>query len=118
MEQRRLPFSRIRCLRSDPRGFNQPAHRASHLIAFQEPAYPAAAQAQGIEGAVLLDVVIDREGAVQDLSARAGHPWLAASALETVRHWRYRPTTVNGVPVEVQTEIEVTFSLPDSVVSS
>jgi protein TonB len=118
MEQRRLPFSRIRCPRSDPSGFTVQTHRARHLIAFAEPAYPAAAKTHRIEGKVLLDTVIDREGAIKDLSARTGHPWLAKSALETVRQWRYRPTTINGIPVEVQTEIEVTFTLPDSVVSS
>ena len=117
MERRGLPFSRIRCPRSDPGGFTVRSHRATHLIAFAEPAYPAAARAHGIEGTVLLDAVIDLEGAIKDLSARTGHPWLAESALETVRRWRYRPTTINGIPVEVQTEIDVTFTLPDSVVS-
>jgi hypothetical protein len=52
------------------------------------------------------------------LSARTGHRWLAESALHAVRHWCYRPTTVNGIPVVVQTEIEVRFTLPGSVVSS
>jgi len=112
----KLPFSRIRC----PQGSacSPQAHKAEHLIAFADPAYPLAAKARGIEGVVILDVLIGRDGAIQDLSVRTGHPSLAGSALETVRHWRYRPTTVNGVPVEVQTEIEVTFRLPDSVVSS
>ena len=119
MEQRGLPFSRIRCPRSaDPGGFTVQTHRATHLIAFAEPAYPATAKTNGIEGTVLLDAVVDRDGEIKDVSARTGHPWLVESALETVRHWRYRPTTVNGIPVEVQTEIEVTFTLPDSVVSS
>jgi periplasmic protein TonB len=88
------------------------------LIAFAEPAYPPAAKAHGLEGAVVLDALIGRDGEFMDLSVRRGHPWLAESALETVRQWRYRPTTVNGIAVEVQTEIEVTFRLPDSVVSS
>jgi protein TonB len=119
MEQRGLPFSRIRCPRSaDPGGFTVQTHRATHLIAFAEPAYPATAKTSGIEGTVLLDAVIDREGAIKDVSARTGHPWLVESALETVSHWCYRPTRINGIPVEVQTEIEVTFTLPDSVVSS
>ena len=118
MEQRGLPFCRIRCPRSDPGGFTVQSHRATHLIAFAEPNYPPTAKTHGIEGIVVLDAVIDREGAIKDLSSRTGHPWLAESALETVRHWRYRPTTVNGIPVEVQTEIQVTFTLPDSAVSS
>jgi TonB family protein len=118
MEQRGLPFSRIRCPRSGPAGgFTVESHRATHRIAFAEPAYPAAAKTHGIEGTVLLDALVDREGVIKDLSARTGHPWLAEAAFETVRQWRYRPTTVNGIPVEVQTEIEVTFTLPDSVVS-
>ena len=119
MEQRRLPFSRIRCPRSaDPGGFTAETHRATHLIAFGEPVYPETAKTHGIEGTVLMDALIDRDGAISDMSARAGHPWLVESVLETVRHWRYRPTSVNGIAVEVQTEIEVTFTLPDSVVSS
>ena len=64
-----------------------------------------------------MDAVIDRTGVVKDLSARTGHPLLAESALETLRRWRYRPTTINGISVEVQTEIEVTFTMPDSVAS-
>ncbi len=118
MEERKLPFSRIRCPRgSDPRAFTAQAHKASHLIIFEEPAYPATAKTDRIEGVVVLDAVIGRDGAVKDLSARTGHPLLAQSALETVRWWRYRTTTVNGVPVEVQTDVEVTFTLPESVVS-
>jgi TonB family protein len=118
MEQRGLPFSRIRCPRSDAGGFTVQSHRATHLVAFAEPAYPSAAQTQGIEGTVLIDAVIDREGNIMELSGRTGHERLAESALETVRHWQYRPTTINGIPVEVQTEIQVTFTLPNSVVSS
>ena len=87
-------------------------------MAFAEPAYPSAAKTQGIEGTVLLDAVVGCDGAITELSVRTGDQRLAESALETVRHWRYRPTTVNGIPVEVQTEIQVTFTLPDSVVSS
>ena len=101
-----------------PRGSHAQEHRAACLIAFAEPDYPAAAKTRGIEGTVVLDAVIDREGAIMDLSVRNGHPWLAESALQTVRHWQYRPTKLNGIPVEVKTEIEVTFTLPDSVVSS
>jgi protein TonB len=112
-------FSRIRCSRrSTPREFTVQAHRASHLIAFAEPEYPVTAKTRGIEGTVVLDAVIDRDGAITEVSVRTGHPLLAESALETVRHWRYRPTTVNGIPVEVQTDMEVKFTLPDSVVSS
>ena len=119
MEPRATSISRIRCVRnSNPRAFTPEIHRKAYLIAFAEPAYPLEAMAQGIEGKVVLEALINREGFVQTLSPRAGHPLLAQSALQTVREWNYRPTTLNGVPVEVVTEIEVSFSLPDTVVSS
>ena len=119
MEQRgRIP-SRIRCPRgSDPRALTAEAHRSAHLIAYAEPAYPDDAKAQAIEGKVVLDTRIDRNGVIEMLSVRTGHPLLAESALQTVRTWRYRPTTLNGVPVEVDTDIEVTFTLPNMVASS
>lgn len=112
----KLPFSRIRCPRDS--AFSPQAHRAAHLIAFAEPAYPPSAKERGVEGTVLLDVLIDCKGAICSLSVAQGHALLAESAVHTVRNWRYRPTTVNGIPVEVQTQVEVTFSLPDSVVTS
>jgi protein TonB len=80
-----------------------------------EPGYPEDATARGIEGKVVLDVHIDSEGEITTLSVRTGHPLLAASVLHAVRTWRYRPTKLNGVPVEVDTEIEVTFTMPDTV---
>jgi protein TonB len=61
---------------------------------------------------VTLDVLVGKDGVIQTLSVREGHPLLAESALQTVRHWTYRPTEVNGVAVEVQTEIELSFTLP------
>ena len=87
-------------------------------MAHDEPAYPDEAKARGIEGTVVLDAIVDRNGVIETLSVRTGHPLLAESALQTVRSWRYRPTKLNGVPVEVATDIEVRFTLPDSVVSS
>lgn len=119
MEERRRAPSRIRCPRgSDPRAFTAEAHRSSYLLAHTEPAYPESAKTQGIEGRVVLDVHIDRDGMIETLSVRTGHPLLAESALQTVRTWKYRPTKLNGVPVEVDTDIEVTFTLPDVVASS
>ena len=87
-------------------------------MAHTEPAYPDDAKVQGIEGKVVLDALIDTNGAIETLSVRTGHPLLAESALQTVRTWRYRPTKLNGVRVEVSTDIEVTFALPNLVASS
>jgi TonB family protein len=74
-------------------------------IAYAEPA------GSGIEGTVTLDAVIDKDGTIQTLAVRAGDARLAPAALETVRHWAYRPLLVNGRAVEVATEIDVHFAL-------
>jgi TonB family protein len=110
--------SRIRCPRgADSQAFNTEQHRTGYLVSYTEPVYPAEARAGGIEGTVVLDVVVDREGAVQFATVREGHPLLAESALEAVRASRYRPTKLNGRLVEVATEVAVKFALPDTVVS-
>ena len=50
-------------------------------------------------------------GTVQQLEVISGHPLLVQAALDAVKQWRYRPTTLNGEPVEVDTTIDVIFSL-------
>ena len=120
MEQRTIPISRMRCPRggSDPQAFTAEMHKSRFLLAHAEPAYPAEAIAQGIEGKVVLDVRIDRNGVIETLSVRTGHPLLAEAACRTVRTWSYTPVKVNGVPVGIDTDVEVTFTLPDRVASS
>ncbi|MGE5569934.1 MAG: energy transducer TonB [Rhodospirillales bacterium] len=75
------------------------------------PPYPALARRARIEGAVRLRAVISRDGRVQEISLIEGHPLLVPAAVEAVRQWRYRPTMLNGEPVEVDTEITVFFTL-------
>jgi len=55
--------------------------------------------------------VISREGTILDLHAVSGHPLLIPAALAAVKQWIFRPTSLNGEPVEVATEIEVNFTL-------
>jgi protein TonB len=107
-----LPFSRIRAVR-DPklRTLTVEEHQAEFLIGRVEPVYPPEARANGIEGKVELDVVVGKDGVVQTVSVRAGDPLLTEAAMEAVRQWTYRPTMVNGIPVEVATEVELSFSL-------
>ena len=84
-------------------------HRKHFLIAFSQPTLPSGALPN--EGCrVVLDAVIGRDGLVKELSIREGDPELAHRALDTVQHWAYRPTTLNGIPVEVATQIEVIFA--------
>ena len=75
------------------------------------PVYPPLARQTRVAGTVQLQAVIGRDGRIQDLQVRSGHPLLIAAAVEAVRQWVYQPTTLNGNPVEVLTTINVTFTL-------
>ncbi len=75
------------------------------------PKYPPLAKAARIEGVVRLQGVIGTDGRIQQLQVLSGHPLLAPAALDAVRQWLYRPTYLNGDPVEVVAPIEVRFIL-------
>jgi TonB family protein len=114
MEARKLPFSRIRLPRvPDARTLTAQPNQALSCIAYAAPTYPPDAKLNRIQGTVVLDALIGKSGEIQTLSVHEGHPLLAESALQAARDWVYRPITVNGIAVEVQTQIEVTFTLPD-----
>jgi len=81
------------------------------LINRVEPRYPAIAQVARVSGAVVLSAVIAADGSVQSLRVVSGNPLLISAAYDAVRQWRYRPTLLNGQPVEVQTLITVNFVL-------
>src|SRR5499427_2883203 len=84
---------------------------AASLINKVQPAYPPLARQTRISGTVRLHAIISKAGTVQQLEVISGHPLLVQAALDAVRQWRYRPTTLNGEPVEVDTTIDVIFSL-------
>jgi len=73
------------------------------------PTYPAEAERAGIQGTVRLEVVIGNDGTIKGLKLLSGHPVLAKAAMEAVSKWRYQPTVLNGIPVEVVTEVDVNF---------
>ena len=81
------------------------------LIRQVRPRYPAPALQARIQGTVTLEAIISTGGAVKNLRVIKGHPLLIERALEAVRRWRYKPTLLNGVPVEVITRISVRFNL-------
>lgn len=66
-----------------------------------------------LSGTVRLRAIIATDGSVQNLEVLSGHPILAQAAKDAVRQWRYRPTLLSGVPVEVETYITVNFVLGD-----
>jgi protein TonB len=84
---------------------------AASLINRVTPVYPPLARQTRISGTVRLHAIIGKDGSVQQLEVMSGHPLLVQAALEAVRQWRYRPTLLNGEPVEVDTTIDVIFSL-------
>jgi TonB family protein len=86
----------------------------SHLIAKKMPLYPPAAKAARIQGKVMIEAVISKEGTPQELRILSSpSDELSESALEAVREWRYSPTLLNGNPVEVLTDIEIHYTLAE-----
>ena len=81
------------------------------LIRKVQPDYPPLAKQARIQGSVVLQAVIGKDGSIQNLKAVSGHPMLIPSALDAVRQWRYKPYFLNGEPVEVDTQVTVNFTL-------
>ncbi len=86
---------------------------AAQIINKVQPEYPPLAKMARIQGTVKLEAVISKDGTIQELKVISGHPLLVKSAVEAVQGWRYRPTLLSGEPVEVQTEIDVIFTLSE-----
>jgi len=81
------------------------------LLQKTQPVYPADAKAAGVQGTVVLKITITTEGAVEDLSPVSGPEPLRQSAIDAVKHWRYKPFSVDGEPVEVGTTVNLVFRL-------
>ncbi len=75
------------------------------------PIYPPDAKKARIQGTVLLDAIIGKDGTVENLTVVSGPPALQASAHDAVIQWTYKPFLLNGDPVEVKTTISVIYSL-------
>jgi protein TonB len=81
------------------------------LVRQVKPAYPPLAMQARIQGTVVLQAVIAKDGTVQALRVVSGHPLLVPAAIEAVKLWRYKPYLLNDQPVEVDTQINVNFTL-------
>ena len=76
------------------------------------PQYPQLAREARIEGVVILQVQISKEGTISEVRViSSSHPMLLTGVVDAVRQWVYKPTLLNGVPVEVVTTVTVSFSL-------
>ena len=83
----------------------------ANLVRQVRPVYPPLARQARIQGTVKLTAIIAKDGTIQKLEVLSGHPLLIPSALSAVKQWRYRPTLLNGQPVEVVTQVDVNFTL-------
>ncbi|MGA8089342.1 MAG: M56 family metallopeptidase [Terracidiphilus sp.] len=82
-----------------------------NVISKVTPKYPPKAKTARIQGTVVLDAVITKNGHVDSLKIVSGPSELQQSALDAVRQWRYKPFLLNGEPMEVETTINVVYSL-------
>ena len=85
--------------------------REPRKISDVRPVYPVIAQANKIEGMVILEAVINQRGVVERVKVLRSVPLLDAAAVEAVQKWRYTPTLLNGTPVSVLMTITVHFTL-------
>lgn len=85
--------------------------QAAKIVNRVQPVYPPLARQTRISGTVRLHAIITKDGTIRELEVLSGHPLLQQAALDAVRQWRYQPTLLNGEAVEVDTTIDVIFSL-------
>jgi protein TonB len=81
------------------------------LVRRVNPSYPPLARQARIQGVVLLQAQISKDGNIENLQLISGHPMLAPAAIEAVKQWKYKPYLLNGEPVEVETQVQVNFTL-------
>jgi TonB family protein len=75
------------------------------------PIYPQQAKDAHIQGVVVLRVIVSKQGDVENIELVSGHPELAPAAIEAVKQWKYKPYLLNQQPVEVETQVQVNFTL-------
>ena len=85
--------------------------RAPQKIHHVAPEYPDIARRARVSGVVILEALIAEDGSVRDVKVLRSKPLLDEPAIEAVRRWRFTPTLLNGVPVQVIMTVTVTFNL-------
>jgi len=89
-----------------------PGTAGPKLVGGQPPIYPPDAKAKRLIGVVILRAIIDTDGNVTELTLISStDPIFVDAAMSAVRRWKYIPYILNGVPVEVQTNITVNFTI-------
>ena len=81
------------------------------LIKRVEPSYPPLAKTARVQGTVVLHAIISKQGTIEGLTLMSGPAMLAPAAIDAVKQWRYKPYLLNGDPIELDTTVEVKFTL-------
>jgi protein TonB len=84
------------------------------LVHRVDPAYPREAAAQKLQGPVVLEATIGRDGRVEDLKIVRGYFVLSRAAIAAVKQWRFQPYMINGRAAQTQTTITINFNRPAS----
>jgi TonB family protein len=82
------------------------------LVKKVPPVYPPQALHSGIQGSVLLEARIAKDGSIASVKAISGDSQLARAAVDAVRQWKYKPYFLDGQPIDIQTQVTVNFRLP------
>src|SRR5208337_1238881 len=90
-----------------------PEKAETRLLSRTEPQYPPEAAAAHRSGTVVLEVQVAEDGSVSSIRALTGDTLLAAAAAEAVRTWRYQPYRLRDHPAQFQTDVTLTFTLPN-----
>lgn len=85
-------------------------NRLAHEV---PPEYPESARQAGVQGTVLLGIVVSPDGAVTQIKPVSGPDVLSRAAIDAVRWWRYQPYLVNGQPATVESTVTVHFQLEE-----
>ena len=88
-----------------------PGIMAGNRIGGADPRYPAEAKKDKVQGTVVLDAIIGKDGSIHKLTVVSGPKELRKSSADAVRTWKYKPYLLNGHPVEVETRINVVYTL-------
>jgi len=85
--------------------------QSAMIIRKTPPTYPQLAKSARVSGVVHLAAVISKDGTIQELHSLGGPALLIQAAMDAVKTWIYKPTMLNGEPVQVETTIDVNFTL-------
>ena len=84
----------------------------SHPLKIVRPTYPELARQTLVEGRVSLICLVGRDGSVERIDVKKGHPLLIRGAMEAVSQWKFKPLRLNGKAVEMETTVNIDFQLP------